>query len=483
VITIIIPKFRLSRMECSESFSFNKNPKTIRDKNVINGNTVIMNNKLKPPKFTLVIDWYYQNLTIGEKHCKDHVVVLVQRTHKALLKFKLSKNTMNLYRSNGFNKILHHFYEIGVTKYDYNLLVEMVDKAFGDARNKRICFAAAHDLRRSVELVRQFHEIGKLEFQVLSPLDKKRPIGEFAAAAESFLHYQLQCGYLVKSSIMEIYNSSCKFLCWLYDKGYSNFNNVDLSTFSKLTTEYLSRYKGLGVGNTLKRLKKFFSTLSEDDCVFNLKLNYSCAIPRLLAEHKVVRKGFTTSQIKDILKVIPQNTIIGKRDYAMILLGTTIGLRACDVVALKLTDIDWHNDEIKIVQSKTGSPLSVPLTSEVGNAIADYILCGRPKAELSYLFLPIQGVHRKLDNDVPGHRLRHYVSESAIQLESQNSGFHNFRRALGQRLLMTDTSTEMIAQVLGHTNVSSTKPYLSADIIGLKSCGIPLEIVQNGGAL
>jgi len=442
-----------------------------------------MNNKPRPPKFTSVIDWYYQNMTISDKHCKDHIVALVHSTHKALLKFKLSKNTMNLYRANGFNKILHHFCDIGVTKYDYNLLLEMVDQAFQAARNKRICFAAAHDLRRTIELIRRFHEIGKLEFQVLSPMDKKRPIGEFAAAAESFLHYQLQCGYLVKASIVEIYNSGCKFLCWLYDKGYSNFNNIDLSTFSNLTTEYLGRYSGLGIGSTLKRLKKFFSTLSEDDCVYNLKLNYSCAIPRLLAEHKVVRKGFTASQINDILKAIPQNTIIGKRDYAMILLGAITGLRACDVIAIKLTDIDWHNDEIKIVQSKTGSPISVPLTSEVGNAMADYILCGRPKSKLPYLFLPIQGVHRKLDSDVPGCRLRHYVSESAIQLEIQNSGFHNFRRALGQRLLMTNTSIEMIAQVLGHTNVSSTKPYLSADIVGLKACGIPLEIVQNGGSV
>jgi integrase len=441
-----------------------------------------MNNK-KHGRFTMIIDEYYQTLSIGDKHCKENIIALVYRTHCALLKFKLAKTTMNLYRANGFNKILHYLHNQGIEKYDYEILTQMVKNAFIDVSNKRICSQAAHDLRRAVEMVKQFYETGKLEFRILSPMDKRNPVGEFAAAAESFLQYQIQCGYLVRASINEIYNSSCRFLCWLYDKGYSNFNNLDLQTFSNLTTEYLSRYTKTGVRSTLNRLKKFFSTLAEDDCVFTLKLNYSCAIPRLLAEHKVVRRGFTSTQIADILKAIPQNTVIGKRDYAMILLGAVTGVRACDVVSLKFEDIDWHNNEIKITQNKTGSAVSIPLTPEVGNAIADYILCGRPKSKLPYIFLPLKGVDRKLDNDAPGGRLRNYINESTILLKNQNSGFHNFRRALGQRLLMSNTSLEMIAQVLGHRSISSTKPYLSADFNGLKSCGISLEIVQQGGPL
>lgn len=428
----------------------------------------------------MVIDEYYQTLSIGDKHCKKNMISLVYRTHNALLKFNLSKSTMNLYRCNGFNKILHHYHNHNIQDYDYEILTHMVKNTFIDVSHGKVCSQAAHDLRRAVEMVKQFYETEKLEFRVLSPIDKRKPVGEFAAAAESFLQYQIQADYLVRASINEIYNSSCRFLCWLYDKGYSNFNNIDLQTFSNLTTEYLKQYTKTGIRSTLNRLKKFFSTLAEDDCVFALKLNYSCAIPRLLAEHKVVQRGFTTTQIDDILKAIPHNTVIGKRDYAMILLGAIIGIRACDVVSLKFENIDWHNNIIKIVQNKTGSAVSIPLTTEVGNAIADYILCGRPKSELPYIFLPVQGTARKLSNDVPGTRLRHYINESTILLKNQNSGFHNFRRSLGQRLLMSDTSVEMIAQVLGHRSISSTKPYLSADFDGLKSCGIPIEIVQKG---
>lgn len=250
-----------------------------------------------------------------------------------------------------------------------------------------------------------------------------------------------------------------------------------------MVTEYLKNYTGTGVRSILTRLRKFFATLAEEDCVFNLKLNYSFSIPRMLSDHKFVRKGFNAAQINDILKAIPHNTIIGKRDYAMFLLGAITGLRACDVISLKLEDIDWHNNEIKVVQGKTGQPVSVPLTAEVGNAIADYILCGRPKSKLGYVFCPINGVDRKLDNDLPGHRLRHYVKEAKILTENQNAGFHNFRRGLGERLLMSETSLEMIAQVLGHRNVSSAKPYLSSDTDGLKSCGIPLKVVENGGSM
>jgi integrase len=60
------------------------------------------------------------------------------------------------------------------------------------------------------------------------------------------------------------------------------------------------------------------------------------------------------------------------------MLGVVLGLRACDVKALRLTDIDWRRGEICIVQHKTGKPLALPLTTDVGEALKDYILHARP---------------------------------------------------------------------------------------------------------
>ena len=87
---------------------------------------------------------------------------------------------------------------------------------------------------------------------------------------------------------------------------------------------------------------------------------------------------------EDVAKVIGQidrNTNIGKRDYAAIMLGVVLGLRACDVRALRLTDIDWRRGEICIAQHKTGKPLALPLTTDVAEALKDYILNARPKLD------------------------------------------------------------------------------------------------------
>lgn len=76
-----------------------------------------------------------------------------------------------------------------------------------------------------------------------------------------------------------------------------------------------------------------------------------------------------------------KETAIGKRDYGILLLAKKTGLRSVDIVNLQFNNIDWKNDEIHIIQHKTNRPLILPLEPDVGNAIYDYILHGRPVAE------------------------------------------------------------------------------------------------------
>lgn len=87
-----------------------------------------------------------------------------------------------------------------------------------------------------------------------------------------------------------------------------------------------------------------------------------------------------------IIQAVDRNTPVGKRDYAMLLLARYTGLRAVDVIHLQLQDIDWHKNEISIVQHKTQRPLVLPLENIVGNAIVEYILNARPQSDSQSLF-------------------------------------------------------------------------------------------------
>ncbi len=113
-------------------------------------------------------------------------------------------------------------------------------------------------------------------------------------------------------------------------------------------------------------------------------------------KHKTVRMPFSKQQIEKPLQTPDRNTPMGKRDAAMMLLAARTGLRGIDIVNLKFSEINWHSNEITIVQRKTGKSLSFPLFADVGNAISEYILNGRPKSDSEYIFLSTKAPYDKM---------------------------------------------------------------------------------------
>jgi integrase len=90
-----------------------------------------------------------------------------------------------------------------------------------------------------------------------------------------------------------------------------------------------------------------------------------------------------------LLEAVDRSSAKGKRDYAILLLACRLGLRAGDIRTLKLDELHWENSTIEVTQSKTGMPLSLPLTSEVGEALIDYLKSGRPHTAHREIFLKV----------------------------------------------------------------------------------------------
>lgn len=88
--------------------------------------------------------------------------------------------------------------------------------------------------------------------------------------------------------------------------------------------------------------------------------------------------------------LIDMDSAMGKRDYAIISLAATTGLRAADIIKLKLEDINWEKSELRFIQSKTGGAISLPLIEETADAIKNYILNARPESECNEIFLRIK---------------------------------------------------------------------------------------------
>lgn len=186
-------------------------------------------------------------------------------------------------------------------------------------------------------------------------------------------------------------------------------------------------------------------------------------------------QGYVTDdELERILAVIDVTTQGGSRNRAMILLSASTGLRACDLIRLKLTDIDWRKGEIRLIQSKTAKTVSLPLMPDASFALQDYILKHRPSTGCSELFLRCAAPQIAItDASSISSMFKDYEERAGvIRKPFDGKGFHGLRRRLAKKLLTAGSPVTTIAQILGHEDVSSTRQYMLLDMKNLKECAL-----------
>ena len=184
-----------------------------------------------------------------------------------------------------------------------------------------------------------------------------------------------------------------------------------------------------------------------------------------------------------LLGAVDRSSAKGKRDYAILLLACRLGFRAGDIRTLKLNNLRWEESTIEITQAKTGTPLSLPLTNEVGEALIDYLKSGRPQTTHREVFLTLNPPFDPFkENDRLYHIIRYWCRLAGITFRSpQRRGIHSLRHTLATRLLEKGTPFTTIAEILGHTSLESTRIYAKADVEALRGVGLDLEEVNHAG--
>lgn len=174
-----------------------------------------------------------------------------------------------------------------------------------------------------------------------------------------------------------------------------------------------------------------------------------------------------------LLESIDRSTPIGTRDYAMLLLIATYGLRASEVVSIKLDDIHWKKNRLQIFQHKTARQLLLPLTDDVGESIIKYLRQGRPVVPYREIFVKHQG---------PDGRLKPINVTNVFNGWSQRSGLSiAFQGPHCLRQLRQGVALKTIGDILGHSGFKSTCVYLRLNIEDLRT--IPLSIPTHSPIL
>jgi integrase len=143
---------------------------------------------------------------------------------------------------------------------------------------------------------------------------------------------------------------------------------------------------------------------------------------------------------------------------------------------MKLEDIDWINDAISIIQSKTGKPFKIPLTADVGNVLSSYILGERSITDNSFVFLRSLVPFRPLSGHSTCYAVvRKVFHQAGIRLGNERKGIHVIRHSAASRMLSKGIPVTTIFSMLGYSNKISTDRYLTTDTENMKECAIDLS--------
>lgn len=168
-----------------------------------------------------------------------------------------------------------------------------------------------------------------------------------------------------------------------------------------------------------------------------------------------------------------------RRDRAMLLLASVLGLRAGDIRTLRLRDIDWRAREVSFTQTKTGRPVRLPLPDEVRLALADYLRSERPDSGDDHVFLRHRAPH---GNFAGASSSFHNVAtgafdRAAVNTAGKHHGMHALRHSAATNMLTEGTAYPVISGILGHSNANTTRRYMAVDIEALRR--LSLEVPRG----
>jgi len=405
---------------------------------------------------------------------KIKLIDLYECVQSALVASGAGKYTVRGYRCSGFRPLQRYFEQKGRVYYSRKLADEFVSEYLNAYQNNRIHEKRFQRVRKVAEMLEEYKNTGAIKWAYLPGINA---ISFTCKHFETVLsQYLLGMSSKYSPKTIAGFRSVIKpFLLHLESQGHRKISCLTRKIVSTYIPVIAERQPG-NMSNVIHGLKTFLEYLHENKYIASELVSALPSHPKKRRKHIA---GFTREETKALICSVSSDTKCGKRDVAMFTLAESVGLRAVDVVNLKLSDIDWRNKTISIIQHKTRRPLILPLENHAGDALAEYILHGRPDFDSPFIFLTARRPFRQLSAESVSAATGRYIKKSGIENNpSMRKGFHCFRRGVGTWLLEAELPLAMISEILGHSHIDSAKPYLSTDHEGLRACALGLDGIE-----
>jgi integrase len=333
-------------------------------------------------------------------------------------------------------------------------------------------------IRRNVHVISDFLSYGKVRKRIIQYVYHELP-GEIGEAAFEFLKSQAK----LRRSKLTIENHRrilSYFISHLALKSVTHVSEIrDEDVLSFIASAHNSK------DNCLYTTRMFCRFLYGQKYIDK---NVEYVIGRNnFPKREKLPSVYSADEIKRIEDTVGQSSAVGKRDYAMLLLATRLGLRSSDIAGLTFGNLEWGQNIICLTQSKTKKVIELPLLTDVGEAIINYLKYGRPVSSLQQVFLSACAPYRPVNRMIINGAVSRTIISSGVDITGRKFGPHAMRHTLASQLLRNGTSLPVISETLGHSGTQATMNYLRIDINNLMRCSLDVPQVpasfyeQKGG--
>jgi site-specific recombinase XerD len=405
---------------------------------------------------------------------KQSLSELLQDLEQELLRLKYTEGSMKFYNRR-WQQLKDFAQTKGEIHYTEQLGMDFVLDKFGITQEdfgKTLSQAQTQELR----IIRMIGDF-QLHRSILRRYMKHKEILTdpfFLDVRMRFMEYCSQKEYS-KVTAGHYEKQSAYFMDYLAAHNIKKFDGVTLD----LINTYIRTLAGFTyktVEQNICSLRAFFRFLYQTGMV---QTDFASKMPMVKARKQTtIPAVWSHDELEKLMSAIDRGSPKGKRDYAIILIACRLGIRCADIKNLCFENFNWTDKKLSFVQSKTHQTLELPLVSDVGWAVIDYLKYGRPKVESPNIFVRhIAPFLPFSEGDHLNQLIKAYMAKARIPLLMKRRGMHSLRHTMASVLLEKDTPLPVISDIIGHIDTNSTAVYLKVDMKHLAECPLDFEEV------
>lgn len=309
---------------------------------------------------------------------------------------------------------------------------------------------------------------GMLDFVIpgLSGNGRTRKTNPFPGVPD-FFHYLREERGLREASI-DLYKHHLRsFEGYLSRIGLHNLSELSPVVLSAYLTEHCAGLGSSSCTGLVSSIRVFLRYLFREG-VIKRDLSFAVEGPRKYRMSDIPR-SINWNDVQRMLETVDRRTTYGKRDYAILLLLVTYGLRGREVAELTLDSIDWKKEQLYVPGRKAGHSTVYPLSPIVGDAVIDYLRV-RPQTSDRHIFFRFLAPLRSYTYSAISSRVTHYLHKAGISVH--RAGSHTLRHTCVQHLVDAHFSFKTIGDYVGHRSVDSTAIYTKVNVEALREVAL-----------